>query len=313
MRIIVMKKIAVAALVVGALSLSGCAAFSDQAGAGPAAPGDRLHVVAAFYPLQYVAQRVVGDRAHVTNLTRPGGEPHDLEIPPKQTAQIVDADLVLYEKGFQPAVDGAVEQNAGGRTVDAAQVADLQPPAHGGHDHGTEDHAGLDPHFWQDPLRLAAVGDAVAAQLATVAPAHADEYAANADALRTDLEALDRAYRTGLGDCTRSTVVVSHDAFGYLAKYGLDMEPIAGLSPGAEPTPADLVRLQKLIDTDGVTTVFSERLASPRLSQSLADDMHVSTAVLDPIEGLSDQTSNETYLSLMEQNLAALRKANRCQ
>jgi zinc transport system substrate-binding protein len=311
MTIIVMKKIAVATLVVGALSLSGCAAFSDQA--GPAAPGDRLHVVAAFYPLQYVAQRVVGDRAHVTNLTRPGGEPHDLEIPPKETAQIVDADLVLYEKGFQPAVDGAVDQNAGGRTVDAAQVADLQPPAHGGHDHGTEDHAGLDPHFWQDPLRLAAVGDAVAAQLATVAPAHADEYAANADALRTDLEALDRAYRTGLGGCKRSTVVVSHDAFGYLAKYGLDMEPIAGLSPGAEPTPADLVRLQRLIDSDGITTVFSERLASPRLSQSLADDMHVSTAVLDPIEGLSDQTSNETYLSLMEQNLAALRKANQCQ
>ena len=137
-------------------------------------------------------------------------------------------------------------------------------------------------------------------------------YAANAAALRSDLESLDRSYDKGLANCDRSTVVVSHDAFGYLAKYGLDMEPIVGLSPGAEPTPADLARLQDLIRTDGITTVFSERLVSPRLSQSLATDMGITTAVLDPIEGLSDQTADDDYLSLMKQNLAALRKADGC-
>ncbi len=149
-------------------------------------------------------------------------------------------------------------------------------------------------------------------KLAAIDPEHADDYAANAAALRSDLESLDRSYDKGLANCDRSTVVVSHDAFGYLAKYGLDMEPIVGLSPGAEPTPADLARLQDLIRTDGITTVFSERLVSPRLSQSLATDMGITTAVLDPIEGLSDQTADEDYLSLMKQNLAALRKADGC-
>ncbi len=72
---------------------------------------------------------------------------------------------------------------------------------------------------------------------------------------------------TGLADCERNTVVVSHDAFGYLSRYGLDIEPIAGLSPDAEPTPADLAELQELIDDDGITTVFSERLAPARLSR----------------------------------------------
>jgi zinc transport system substrate-binding protein len=90
------------------------------------------------------------------------------------------------------------------------------------------------------------------------------------------------------------------------------MEPIAGLSPGAEPTPADLARLQDLIGSEGITTVFSERLVSPRVSQSLADDVGVETAVLDPIEGLSDDTDDEDYLSLMRHNLAALEKANGC-
>jgi zinc transport system substrate-binding protein len=107
-------------------------------------------------------------------------------------------------------------------------------------------------------------------------------------------------------------VVVSHDAFGYLSRFGLQIEGIAGLSPDAEPTPADLARIQDLIRTEGITTVFSEQLASPRLAETLADDLGVTTAVLDPIEGLSDETAGEDYLSLMRQNLAALEEANGC-
>jgi zinc transport system substrate-binding protein len=317
LRIILMKALLPVLVASGALALSGCAAFSDDA--VPRGGRAGVQVVAAFYPLQYVAQRVAGDHAHVADLTQPGAEPHDLEIPPKQTAEIVDADLVVYEHGFQPAADDAIAQNATGAKVDAATVADLVPRDHDGHDHGAEDHGAgehedgdLDPHFWQDPTRLAAVGDAVADKLSKIDPEHAADYTANAAALRADLMALDRAYATGLAHCDRDTVVVSHDAFGYLAKYGLAMEPIVGLSPGAEPTPADLARLQDLIQSDGITTVFSERLVSPRLSRSLASDMGITTAVLDPIEGLSDQTTDEDYLSLMRQNLAALRKADGC-
>ncbi len=299
-------------------SLSGCAAFSQDS-ASPSRDG-KVRVVASFYPLQYLAQRVAGSRADVVNLTKPGGEPHDLEIPPKETAQIVDADLVLYESGFQPAVDDAIGQNSSGTTLDASDVVDLVAPDHDGRDHGSADHgsaestdhADLDPHFWQDPDRMATLGQAVAKKLAGIDPSHAAEYAANARDLSSDLTTLGAAYERGLARCQRDTVVVSHDAFGYLSKYGLVMEPIAGLSPGAEPTPADLARLEDLIRSDGITTVFSERLVSPRLSASLAHDVGVRTAVLDPIEGLSDQTADDDYLSLMRQNLSMLRKADGC-
>ena len=326
---IVMRLKLAAALLSGFLALTGCAAFSDD-NTGPGAGPGRDHevqVVASFYPLQYAAQRVAGDRADVVNLTQPGAEPHDLEIPPRETSQIVDADLVVYESDFQPAVDDAIDQNAAGETLDAAEVVGLLPLEEGGEDeeHGTEahededhgaeehhDHGDLDPHFWQDPVRLAKLGDAVAEKLATVDPDHAEKFTANAADLRADLDSLDQAYERGLTGCERDTVVVSHDAFGYLSKYGLHMEPIAGLSPDAEPTPADLARLQDLIGAEGITTVFSERLVSPRLSRTLADDMGITTAVLDPIEGLSDQTADEDYISLMEHNLASLQKANAC-
>jgi zinc transport system substrate-binding protein len=177
----------------------------------------------------------------------------------------------------------------------------------GEHDHGDED-----PHFWHDPDRMAVLAEAVADELVEIDPDHADTYRSNADALVGELHDLTAAYEQGLSGCERDTVVVSHDAFGYLERFGLHIEGIAGLSPDAEPAPADLARLQDLIHDEGITTVFSERLVSPRLAQTLADDVGVTTAILDPIEGLSDETTDEDYLSLMRENLAALELANGC-
>jgi zinc transport system substrate-binding protein len=301
-----------------ALSLSGCAAFSDDSSSSS---GGRLQVVAAFYPLQYVAEQVAGDHADVTDLTKPGSEPHDLELSVAQTAQVTDADLVVYERGLQAAVDDAVAQAGGGATVDAGAVAGLEPIDHDGHDDAAHDHDGeeestdlgdLDPHFWQDPLKVAKVADAVAESLAKLDPDHAADYRANAKELGGDLTTLDQEYAAGLQGCQRDTIVVSHDAFGYLGRYGLYIEPISGLSPDAEPTPADLARLEELIKEKGITTVFGERLVSPKLAESLAHDLGITTKVLDPIEGLSDETSDEDYLSLMRENLSALELANGC-
>ncbi len=299
------------------VTTSGCAAFTNEGPGG----GPGIEVVTAFYPLQFVTQRVAGDHADVVNLTRPGKEPHDLELSVAQTAAVTTADLVVYEKGLQAAVDAAVDQADGVPTVEAGAVAGLEPISHDGHDDADHDSPGteepsdlgdLDPHFWQDPLKLASVGDAVADRLAEVDPLHAADYRAGAEALDTDLTALDQEYVDGLQGCARDTVVVSHDAFGYLGRYGLFIEPISGLSPDAEPTAADLARLQELIKSDGITTVFGERLVSPELAQSLADDMGVKSEILDPIEGLSSETADDDYLSLMRDNLAALREANGC-
>ncbi|GEB16441.1 metal ABC transporter substrate-binding protein [Pimelobacter simplex] len=303
-----------------ALLASGCSAFSDDA---PEADG-KVTVAAAFYPLAYVAERVTdGTGTDVALLTQPGAEPHDLELTVKETAEVASADLVVYESGFQPAVDDAVEQNAGGATLDATKVVDPLPfeesaaeheehAGEEGHDeeHG-HDHGELDPHFWQDPLRMATLGDAVADRLAEIDDAHADAYRANAAALRTDLEELDAAYTAGLGSCARDTIVVSHDAFGYLEKYGLHVASIVGLSPDAEPTGAVPGQLQELIRKEGITTVFSEPL-KPALGESFAHDLGLRNAVLDPVEGLADAGSDDDYLSLMRANLDAIVAANEC-
>lgn len=279
-------------LVVGGLLLAGCGGSTD------AAAGAQLRVVTSFYPLQYVAERVAGDHATVVNLTQPGQEPHDVELSVPQTRELADADVTVYEKGFQPAVDQAVEQSDPDHVVDASESADL---------------AGDDPHFWLDPTRLSTVAAAVEAELADVDPDHAADFGRNLRRLQADLATLDRSYRQGLASCRIDTLVVSHDAFSYLGRrYGLEVVGINGLSPDAEPSPAHLRALQDLIRTDGITTVFSEELVSRRLADSLAEDLDIGTAVLDPIEGLGDATADEDYLSLMRANLRTLQKANGC-
>lgn len=276
-------------------------ALLTACGTDSAADGETT-IAAGFYPLQYVAQRVAGDGYTVENLTSPGGEPHDLELGIAETVVLSNAALVVYEQGFQPAVDASVEENADGATLDAASVVDLKRLSSGE----------TDPHFWLDPERMADLGDAVADRLGDLDPDDAATFQANAQDLRGDLETLDQEYVAGLASCERSTVVVNHDAFGYLEKYDLDLEAILGLSPDAEPTAADLQDVRAVVEAQGITTVFSETLVSPKLSETLAGDLGIDTAVLDPLEGLTQVSGDEDYLSVMRSNLAALQQANDC-
>jgi zinc transport system substrate-binding protein len=283
-------------------------------GASSAGASSEPNVVASFYPYAFVAQQIAGDHATVTNLTAPGLEPHDLELTPQQVADIQDAAVVIYEKGFQPAVDEAVDQSAQGLILDTTSVVPLEDtgaPAEP-NDPGEPALTG-DPHVWLDPIRLATITEAVAAELSRADAAHATDYHANAARLVARLHALDRDYREGLAHCERTQFVTSHAAFGYLAqRYGLQMIAISGLSPDAEPSPKRLSDLEALVRQDGITTIFSEVLVSPALADTLARDVGVKTEVLDPIEGLPSAESRQNYLTIMRANLATLRQANGC-
>lgn len=271
-----------------AVPLSACGA--DSSG------DEKPLVVTSFYPLEYLVGELAGEHVRVTNLTAPGVEPHDLELKVQQVADVADADLVVYESGLQPAVDDAVDQNAKDQGLDVAPEVDLEDD---------------DPHFWLDPARMVLAATAVEKRLAEIDPDHAEDYADNLAELADSLEEIDRTFEGGLADCERDLVVTSHDAFGYLSKYGLRFAPIAGLSPDAEPSASHIAELRTLIGDEGITTVFSETLASPRMADALSTDLGLTSAVLDPIEGVEDGGSAD-YASLMEANLAALQQANGC-
>jgi zinc transport system substrate-binding protein len=181
------------------------------------------------------------------------------------------------------------------------------------HDDGHDE--GVDPHVWLDPTLMAAIVDEVTAALVALDPEGATGYEEAAAAYRGELAALDASYQEALDDCRSTTIVVAHEAFGWLAsRYGLTQEGISGLAPGAEPSPTRLAELTDLVTELGVTTVFTETLVSPRTAEALAREAGVATAVLDPLEGLSDaqRAAGGSYGTVMERNLATLVEALGC-
>ncbi len=259
------------------------------AGCGGGAAGDEGSdsVVAAFYPLAWAAERIAIDGTEIVNLTPAGAEPHDVELSPRDVETIRTARLVIYAGGgFQPAVEDAVAQRDG-TSVD---VLDGEP----------------DPHVWLDPVRFADAANEIGRALA-----RPDQAAL----LARELLELDEDYRRALRRCERRTLVTSHAAFGHLAaRYGLTQLSLSGASPEAEPGPRELERLIADVRASGATTVFAEPLVSDRVAETVAREAGVKVAVLDPLEGLSDDrlATGEDYLTVMRANLAALRGALGC-
>jgi len=293
-----------------ALGLSAC---GGAAGAEKSADG-KTKVIAGFYPMAWLSEKVGGDKVSVQTLTKPGAEPHDLELTARQTAEVSKAGFVTYVKGLQPAVDDAVAKNGKDKSLDAASVVKtLPPPAgaeeEGGHDH---DHPSYDPHLWLDPARMAAIATALGDKLAAADPANASAYTGNAKKVAAELTALDRQYQSGLKTCRQKNIVTAHAAFGYLADhYGLKQISIAGVDPNNEPSPKRLAELTQQIKSTGATTVFTETLVSPKVAETLAKEAGVKTAVLDPIEGV-EKGSSDDYASLMTKNLQTLKTSLEC-
>lgn len=305
------------------LMLAACGDASSESNSG------EVSVVASAYPFAFLAERIAGDDATVENLVSPGVEPHDVELSGRQVADLRSADVVIYTDGFQEAVDEAVEQaDRSSGTVELGKVVGLLEADDAGHteaghseeghsdeEHSEEGHShgSTDPHFWQDPNRMIKAAEAIRDALVKADPDNAATYRANTEQLVADLTDLDSAFTTGLATCERRSIVTSHEAFGYLAAtYDLQQIPIAGLDPSNEPSPAQLADITDLVKNEGITTIFTEELVSPAIADTVARNTGAKTQVLDPIEGLSDETADQTYLTLMQKNLEAIRAANGC-
>jgi zinc transport system substrate-binding protein len=273
--------------------------------------------MASFYPMQYLAEQIGGSHVNVTNLTQPGQEPHDLEISAKQTAQLQEADAVLYLKNLQPAVDDAVAQSEVKTKIDAASLTTLEKHGNevGGHAAEQDATAGeetgaTDPHIWLDPVKYAEVAKGVGKALEKEDPAHAADYKKNTAALVKKLDGLNTQYEDGLKNTRTKVFITTHAAFGYLAeRYGLTEEAINGLDPESEPSAKRVKDLEKMAKADGVSTVFYETLVSDKTAKTIAQDSGLKTDVLDPIEGITDKSKGSDYLQVMESNLKALQTA----
>ncbi len=276
---------------------------SGACGGTTATGSTTLHVVAAFYPLAEAARQVGGSNVSVHDVTPAGVEPHDLELKPSDVGRFRSADVIFYLGGhFQPALEDAIEA-----LPDSSNAVDLLDdlPLRAGLDADEP----TDPHVWLDPQLMTRIVERIEEELARRLDDARSTLAANRAAYVRSLEELDRDFEGVLATCTRREVVTSHAAFAYLtARYGLEQIPISGITPESEPSPQRLQEVATLAEQRGVTTIYFETLVDPRVAQSIARAVGADTAVLDPIEGLTDEQRDEgeTYVTLMLKNLSAL-------
>ncbi len=298
-----------ALLAATALALTACGAPANSAST------EKITVTASAYPLAYLTERIVGNAGTVTNLTPPGTEPHDLELTAQQISAMAGTDAVVYIPGFQSAVDSAIAATPPKATIDVTKGISMIPAAEadGAEEGDAHPHGANDPHVWLSPANMVTMAQTISSQLSTAKPALASTFQTNAKALIADLEGLNQEYKTGLSQCQRKQFITSHAAFAYLARdYGLTQISIAGLDPTQEPTAARIAQVQKLAKQYGVTTIFFETLVSPVVAKSIAGDLGIKAAVLDPIEGITKESAGSNYLEVMKANLKALQEANGC-
>lgn len=277
-------------------------ALAAGCGSSGASADPRLQVVAAAYPFAWVTRQVGGPDVRVSELVKPGAEPHDIELAPRQVGSLQVADLVVYLDGFQPAVDDGLRDTPARARLDVATVVTRQPLAGAGGE--------PDPHVWLDPVRMQALAGAVGERLAARDPAHAPAYRTRTAATVEALRQLDGTFRARLASCARIDIVTSHSAFGYLAaRYGLVQRGISGLAPDAEPAPGAVASVARFAREHGVTTVFFESLVSPKVARTVAAEAGARTAVLDPVESVPP---GEDYLSVQRRNAATLHEALGC-
>ncbi|WP_040312896.1 metal ABC transporter substrate-binding protein [Gleimia coleocanis] len=348
-------KLMISALAASALILSACSSSHSEAehtheftveNAKPIENREAsqpLNIKTSIYPLQYLVEKIAGDKAMVESLTGPGIDAHSLELSPKTVAELTQADAIIFLDGFQGAVDDAVEQSENPRILDISHIAELadtgahhhhhdheghdhdhadehkHEESEAGHDHEGHDHEGhdhehgnLDPHFWLDANRMANAAHEVGHFLSKIDPQNAAEYEANAEALKAELNALGEEMKLGLAKCEINTFVVSHEAFGYLAKQtGLKQVGVSGLDPEATPSPARIEEISHVVKDLGVKTLYVEVNVSPKVLEAAAKDLGITVDVLDPIATQNDPALD--YQQMMRKNLQTLQKGQNCQ
>lgn len=277
-----------------------------------------LAVSASFYPVAEFARHVGGDLVTVTTVTPATVEPHDYEPTAQQVASLYRSHVFLYNGGGVDAWATRLAPQLADAGVSVAQLSDAVQvlPLSSDEEESPADVPAFDPHIWLAPALAEREVNMIRDAFSAADPAHADAYAANASAYVSDLATLDQEYAHGLASCTSRTVVTAHAAFAYLAaQYHFDVVAISGISPEEEPSAGRLAEIAALAHEKNIQYIYFETLVSPKLSETIANEVGAQTLVFNPLEGLTQEEidAGADYLSVMRTNLANLETGMLCQ
>ncbi|MES9682608.1 zinc ABC transporter substrate-binding protein [Bacillus sp. AFS001701] len=313
-----MKKINLRSLLSISISiflLAGCSSKSISTSNNSENESKKIKIVTTFYPVYEFTKNVAKENADIKLLIPSSIEPHEWEPTPKDVGAIQNADLFIYNSPYMetwvPNIEKSLD-NKKSSFIEASSGISLIKGQENEEEHSTNNNSEqMDPHVWLSPVLAQKEVQNITKALINIDPAHKAEYKKNSDNYIKRLQALDEQYRTTLMNMKNKEVITQHAAFGYLTKqYGLVQVPIAGLSPSNEPSPSRLADLKQFAKSHDINTIFFEEVASPKVANTLANEIGAKTAVLNTLEGLSEDEQKQgiDYISVMENNLKILKK-----
>lgn len=286
---------------------------NEQTTANP----DKLQIVTTFYPMYDFTQQVSQDLADVSIMVPAGTDTHDFEPSAKEVAQIQKADVFVYNseemETWVPSVLESID-TSDVVVINASEGIELLKSEEGhDHDHEAEEQGHsheVDPHIWLDPVLAQEEVKNIEAGLIEADPENEAQYTENAAAYQEQLQQLDEEFSAAFEGAEKRTFVTQHAAFAYLAdRYDLHQVAIAGLSTSQEPSPSELADIASFIEAQNVNYIYFGKSTSSNIAETLARETGTQTAVLDPIESVTqaDQEAGYDYLAAMQSNLEALK------
>lgn len=271
----------------------------------------KLKIYTSIYPLYDFTKKVGGDKVDVTNLVPAGTEPHDFELSTKDIVNLEKADMLVYNgAGIENWTDKVIDSLESDKIayVKSSEGLELHT-TEDEHDDDGHNHGSTDPHTWLSIENAKKEMENIKNALVEIDPDNASYYEENYETYSKKFDELDNKFHTTLDSIENKSIIVAHEAFGYLCdEYDIEQVGIEGLTPDSEPDPARMTEIIKFAKDNNIKTIFFEELVSPKVAETIAKEVGANTAVLNPLEGLSEEdiNSGEDYFSVMEENLQAI-------
>ena len=285
-------------------------------GAGLAEDG-KLSVVVTDFPCYDFARAAAGDMAEITMLIKPGSEVHSYEPTLSDVIAMTEADLFIYIGGESDSwVDNMLASIGGDapqtlRMFDCVEACDDDD--HENHDHADGHEHEYDEHIWTSPVNAMEMVDAVCEALTEIDSANADYYRQNAAEYNGQIAGIDTQIRELVKNAARTELIFGDRfPFLYLAReYGLTYHAaFPGCAAETEPSAQTIMELIMKVAKDNIPVVYVIEMSTGNVASAIAEETGAEIVTLHSIQNVSadEFEAGETYVSIMQKNVEALRK-----
>lgn len=292
----------------------------------------KISIVTTIFPYYDFVRQLAGDKADVRLLLSPGSDPHSYEPTPSDIVAIENCDLFIYNGGESDEwVDGVLSsiENKNIKVMKMMEYVTLRHEQSMDHNHEHAEHEDMDDndeghdheegeeydeHIWTSIRNAERMSASIADELISLDSKNSDYYNEKKADYISSLDSLDKKFTEVANNKKRDTLVFG-DRFPFLyfvSDYNLGYEcAFPGCSHETEPSTAVVSHLIDFTRENNIPVVFYLELSSGKIAQIISEDSSAKTMQFSSCHNVTkeDFENGATYISVMEQNLEALKEA----